>query len=76
MAKKIVWCWEVLDQYTVRTKVFGGWLVSNQVEKKGNISNSLIFLADRDHEWLPIKPITEEKPPINSVAKDFNPNAS
>ena len=33
--------------YCARTKVFGGWLVSSQVE----LSGRFIFLPDPNHEW-------------------------
>jgi hypothetical protein len=55
--KKVTWDWESLDEHTYRVKVFGGWMVVTQLlSGKGNISISSIFVADRDHEWYPVKP--------------------
>lgn len=55
MRKKIEWMWEKLDETTHRAKVIGGWLVRhNTVEctnKRTCISDSMVFLPDRDHEW-------------------------
>lgn len=57
MRKKIEWQWEKLDENTLRAKVIGGWLVNymitidNEKGKDIGISQSMQFVADRDHEW-------------------------
>ena len=33
--------------YCARAKVFGGWLVTSQIEFSGN----LVFIPDPNHEW-------------------------
>lgn len=79
MQKKIVWKWEHLDEHTQRVKVLGGWLVMRigvtdvDKNKPGKIvfREGILFLSDRDHEWHPIPPHTEEKPPESKLAADF-----
>jgi len=56
MRKKIVHVWEQLDQFTVRCQVIGGWIV---VTGNGK-SQSSIMVVDKDHEWISLKPKTEE----------------
>ena len=66
MRKKIEWMWETVDEETSRAKVIGGWIVlhvktTKAVSKSGsNVqqSESMIFVADRDHEWHLIEPIS------------------
>ncbi len=59
--KKVKWAWETLDEHTYRVKVIGGWMVvSESVSGKGNVSITGIFVADRDHEWLPVHPSSEK----------------
>lgn len=63
MRKRIVWEWEILDEFTKRSKVIGGWLVEyGSHTNKGCISNSMAFVPDRDHEW-------ETIPPFDHVAE-------
>lgn len=83
MTKKIEWKWEKIDDNTARVKVFGGWLVlhtqttfiTGEFSKKTNVninnSESMIFIPDRDYEWMPTQPIVD--PEINkaNLAKDY-----
>lgn len=67
MAKKLIWEWERLDESTWRAKVIGGWLVlhTNSVAitdgKKREVaqSESMAFIADREHTWPILKPVEE-----------------
>ncbi len=67
MQKKIEWQWEKLDANTSRVRVIGGWIVHHDkhaLAKKGNSENilcseSMVFIADRDHEWFIIPPVDE-----------------
>jgi hypothetical protein len=81
MRKKIEWSWEQIDEGTWRAKVIGGWLVLHvktfaiNGSKNYNMaqSESLAFVADRDHEWTIVAPMVEEnKNPTNKV-NDFSP---
>ncbi len=53
--------WEKLDAHTSRAKVIGGWIILHQ---QNNKSESMIFLNDKDHEFiildLPISSKNEE----------------
>lgn len=67
MATKLKWEWEALDDETSRVKVVGGWLVCHKTSTK---SESMVFIADHNHQWHILVPQVEEaKKP--SVAKDF-----
>lgn len=62
MRKRFEWKWEVLENnpatHTKRSKIVGGWLVHHStVTTKGNISESMVFVPDRDHEWHILPPI-------------------
>jgi hypothetical protein len=63
MRKKIEWKWEVLDEHTSRCKVIGGWIVVCLVQGKDHtgktkqISSSMTFIPDRDHEWTISEPL-------------------
>jgi hypothetical protein len=64
MRKKIEWQWEKLDGNTLRAKVIGGWIVrciggllktevtSVKDAKSLPMSESMVFVPDRDHEWV------------------------
>ena len=56
MQKKISWEWEKIDENTARAKVIGGWILKHVEAKQVN----LIFLADRDHEWVIVAPYNPE----------------
>lgn len=67
MPKKLVWNWEKIDEFeqnaTFRAKVIGGWLVRHKsYHAKLGLSETMCFVPDRDHEWVIISPVTEEKP--------------
>ena len=67
MLRKIEWKWEILDDFTKRAKVIGGWVLEyGSHTNKGSISNSLVFIPDPEHRWailnLPkLEPIPESK---------------
>jgi hypothetical protein len=80
MIKKIAWNWETLDECTQRAKVIGGWLVLRlgatdfEKGKRVQFRESMVFIADRDHEWIvtaPFNPSQAAKlqPVVN--ANDF-----
>jgi hypothetical protein len=78
--KRYPWAWEILDDTTSRAKVIGGWLVHHTIcdgsSKPLTRSESMVFLADRDHEWCITPLVIEQKPLTKSVAKDFAVPAS
>jgi len=78
MIKKIKWEWESLDECTKRARVIGGWLIlrlgATDIEKNKRVQfrESIVFLADRDHEWQIIKPVNPDQPPSEKLkAADF-----
>jgi len=81
MRKKIEWQWESLDEATWRVKVIGGWLVLHVKtfaiagkDKMISQSESMQFVADRDHEWHIIPPVEAAAPAVPSVkSNDFEP---
>lgn len=63
MRKKIEWNFEKLDEFTKRAKIIGGWIVHHGIQtNKGPVSESMVFIADRDHEWTIVQPVYESKP--------------
>jgi hypothetical protein len=75
MAKKIEWKWEVIDEGTRRAKVFGGWIVHthrrSDMSKTPVFDQALVFIADRDHEWLPSEPLVDPEVNRANLAKDY-----
>lgn len=79
MRKKLEWQWEEIFNFhqpslgttqTARAKVMGGWVVRNtMVSVKGHMCESMVFVADRDHEWFVTQPVEAQKPQV--VASDF-----
>lgn len=52
MRKKLEHEWEILDEFTKRAKVIGGWIIEyGSFSNKGSVSNSLVFVPDNDHLW-------------------------
>lgn len=50
---------ETENSATARAKVIGGWLVhATQSADKKNISTSMQFVSDKDHEWIIVQPTT------------------
>ena len=47
MRKKFHFEWEELDEETERAKVIGGWIVFHNFSD----GESMVFVADIDHEW-------------------------
>ena len=80
MRKKIEWQWESLDEATWRAKVIGGWVVLHvktfAISGKNsavNQSESMQFVADRDHEWHIQAPIQEQAPVESAKPNAFEP---
>lgn len=74
MQKKIVWEWEVIDEWTKRAKVIGGWLVHMTLQDKNKLSCCSEFISDRDHEWIIIPPFKENPADIQKdKSADFEP---
>lgn len=74
MRKNIPWEWEDLDIITVRAKVIGGWIVRTCWQTPdGYCSESMVFIADKDHEWRIAKsdPEKDEAEPLVNPA-DFD----
>ncbi len=73
MQIKIVWQWEVIDEFVSRVKVKGGWLVKTTVTTKNGVAVDTMFLADQHHEWCPCEPFVDIEVKKASIAKDFEP---
>jgi len=71
MAKKIVWEWEEIDQWTTRVKVHGGWLVHVSVGDAKKFSTSVVFVHDPDWQWQPIEPYVDPQVVKANLAKEF-----
>jgi hypothetical protein len=72
MRKKIEWLWERLDKDTYRAKVIGGWIVkSGWTPEEREVDLSMIFVPDRDHEWVIVQIIKPEESAPSKLAKDF-----
>lgn len=85
MLKKIAFAWEKLDEATYRAKVIGGWILLHiqhttiTDSKKRDMSQceSMVFIADRDHEWQIAKPFDPSKPDVPRITpNDFQAPAS
>jgi len=82
MRKKIEWQWESIQDenntQTYRAKVIGGWIVMTVVQEARLklLSNSTIFIADRDHEWTIVAPMKEQIPAEKAGTNWENPKAS
>ena len=62
---------------TSRVRVIGGWLVNHSFQHpKGNVSESTVFVPDRDHEWEIMPPIVDPQIERSNIAKDFMPPAA
>lgn len=59
MRKKMQWNWEMLDPQTARAQVIGGWIVNHNFTKNKVQCESMVFIADRDHEWIIVAPLVE-----------------
>ncbi len=59
MRIKLEWNWEQIEDLndgrlqTLRAKVIGGWVLKSitQDMKAKVMSESMVFIPDRDHEW-------------------------
>jgi len=77
MRKRIDWTWEKLDDSTCRIKVIGGWIVHHHMmivkgTNTNQVSESMVFVLDKDHEWSILQPLAEAKKLENKVeASDF-----
>lgn len=54
-----------------RMKVIGGWLVHHSFCLKENLSESMCFVADVDHQWVITQPTVPVEVERSNVAKDF-----
>lgn len=73
MRKKIEWKLEKLDDHTYRAKVIGGWIVTKAIfHPKGGVTESMVFVADRDHEWEIAIPFDPRDP--GKVRPKVNPD--
>jgi hypothetical protein len=81
MRKKIEWQWELIEEspsrnmQTLRAKVIGGWVLKTIVAelKLKLLTSSMVFIADRDHEWHIIPPVVQEAPKKIAEADAFEP---
>lgn len=72
MAKKIVWQWESIDEFTSRVKIMGGWLVVHKsAGKKGNFCITSVIVNDTDWQWQPIEPYVDPQIEKVNIAKDY-----
>jgi hypothetical protein len=71
MRTTFAWEWEELDGSTIRIRVIGGWLVRHVVESGRGIAESMVFIADKDHEWKIKKPSPPSSSPNESVSKQW-----
>lgn len=76
MQINLEWNWDILENnpatHTKRARVIGGWLVHHStVSTKGLISESMVFVADRDHQWNIRQPLPEPQLAKDNLAKDF-----
>lgn len=75
MRTRIEWEPELLQEHPVgtwvRVKVFGGWIViSTTILPKGEVSESMVFIPDPNHQWTILQPLKEE-PKKTSIAEEF-----
>lgn len=77
MRKRIEWQWEVLDASSRRAKVIGGWVLNTHrwdtSTKTPTMSESSVFIPDRDHEWNILPPVKAEETKPQNKAADFEP---
>ncbi len=79
MQFKLDWKWEKLDETTYRSKVIGGWLllhtnsiaITDGKKREAAQSESMVFIADRDHQWFIKPPVKDEQAVKDDIAKDF-----
>ena len=75
MRKRIEWEWEVLDEFTKRAKVIGGWVLLHHTTVKGQVAESMVMIPDRDHEHEILIPKADPVIERSAIAKDFEPSA-
>lgn len=80
MRKQLEWKWEQLDNYnngasiSSRSKVIGGWIVHHAfTTRKGVMSESMVFIPDRDHEWHILAPVQYDESAPSVKANSFEP---
>lgn len=81
MRKKMEWQWEMIEELndgmlqTYRAKVIGGWVLKSITQnlKVKLMTESMVFIADRDHEWTIVQPLKAEEPKTTNKAADFEP---
>lgn len=57
MRKNLEFKYEEIAPTTVRVKVYGGWIVVIENERNGSLTSQ--FIADKNHEWVALKPEAE-----------------
>jgi hypothetical protein len=67
MKTKVEWKGEMLDEFSSRHAVIGGWIVT-QAATSGQlgmgVSLTSVFVADKDHEWTIYKPEEQNNPSV------------
>jgi hypothetical protein len=74
MRKRLEWKWELLDERTARARIIGGWIINHITQDTENrilLSESSIFIPDRDHEWTIVEPFIEPEVVKKDMAKDY-----
>jgi len=79
MQVKLQFNWEPLDECTQRAKVIGGWLILRlgatdfEKGKRVQFRESMVFIADKDHQWSILPPPKDEVAAKSELAKGFAP---
>jgi len=77
MRNRLPWEWEMLDNHnsasvTSRAKVYGGWIVHHSfVSPKGSMTESMVFVPDREHAWTIVKPKADPSIERSALANEF-----
>ena len=71
MLKHMAFEWEPLDGGTWRVKVIGGWIIRSVSTFEMTIAESMVFIADRDHEWKITEPKADPIVEQSTLAQDF-----
>lgn len=77
MIKKMEWNWEPIEDkqniQTYRAKVIGGWILLTVIQdtKLKILSNSTVFIPDRDSEWTIVKPKVEVEASQEKISEGY-----
>lgn len=67
MIRKVPHETDVLDEAMMRTKVYGGWMVTQCIiGEKGVKCMSSIFVPDGEHQWQIVRPTIEAEVPVKT----------